>query len=94
MYEKKVTFILYLIKKKHNLSKSSRSYKFADAFLPRKSKYSDNPGWPGLFSFANLTSWINTKAVLANAGENGTTYPDFVPFDVDELRSHVDIYVL
>ena len=83
-----------VFKKKHNLSKLSRSYEFADAFLPRKSKYSDHPGRPGSFSFANLTSWTNTKAVLANAGENGTTYPDFVPFDVDELRSHVGLYVL
>ena len=81
-------------KTKHKLSKSSRSYEFADTMLPLQSKYSPDGSTARGFSFANLTSWTNTKAILANAGPNGITYRDFVPFDVEELRSHFGIYVL
>ena len=42
----------------------------------------------------NLMSWTNSKAMLANTGENGITYKDFTPFNADELRCHVGIYVL
>ena len=81
-------------KNKHKLSKASRSYEFADTMLPLQSKYSTDGSTARGFSFANLTSWANTKAIIANAGPDGVTYRDFFPFDVEELRSHVGIYVL
>ena len=72
----------------------SRCYNFADAMVPPVSKYNSNGGKAGGFSFAQLTSWLNSKAMLANAGAGGVCYPDFVPFNVDETRCHVRIYVL
>ena len=68
--------------------------RFADVMLPRVSKYNSNGGKPGGFLFAHLTTWLNSKAMLANAGPSGVCYPDFVPFEVDETRYHVGIYVL
>ena len=43
-------------KTKHKLSKSSRSYEFADTMLPLQSKYSPDGSTARGFSFANLTS--------------------------------------
>ena len=62
--------------------------------VPKVLKYTDNGGKAGGFSFANLTLWLNNKSMLANAGISGVCYPDFVPFNVDETRCHVGIYVL
>ena len=80
--------------KKHKLSKMSRPHEFADAFIPFKSKYSSYENTAGGFSFLNLTKWTNTKAMNADAGKDGSTYKDFVPFSVRELRSHFGLYVL
>ncbi|OEU12697.1 hypothetical protein FRACYDRAFT_243954 [Fragilariopsis cylindrus CCMP1102] len=80
--------------KKHKLTKMSRPHEFADAFIPFKSKYSSYENTAGGFSFLNLTKWTNTKAMNADAGKDGSTYKDFVPFSVRELRSHFGLYVL
>ena len=59
---------------KHKLSKTSRCYDFSDAMVPLVSKYNSNGGKAGGFLFAQLTTWLNSKAMLANAGEGGVCY--------------------
>ena len=34
------------------------------------------------------------KAMIANAGQEGEIYPDFVPFTPIELRKHIGLYFL
>ena len=79
---------------KHKLTQKSRPHEFAEAFIPLRSKYSPNENKAGGFSFHNLTKWTNTKAINADAGRDGTTYKDFLPFNVQELRSHFGVYLL
>ena len=45
-------------------------------------------------TLSDWTTFTNMKAMLSNAGEGGTIYPDFVPFTVDELMKHIGIYFL
>ena len=85
-------YVCLVFKKKHKLSKTSHPHEFAEAFLPRNQTIYKNK--EASFPFVNLTSWTNSKAMLANTGENGITYKDFTPFNADELRCHVGIYVL
>ena len=42
----------------------------------------------------NLTSWTNTKAMIANAGKRGGRYKRFVNFNKDELMQHLSLYLL
>ena len=79
---------------KHKLTKKSKPHEFAKAFISLQSKYSPHENMARGFSFHNLTKWTNTKAINADAGRDGTTYKDFVPFNVQELRSHFGVYVL
>jgi hypothetical protein len=74
---------------KHKLSVHSDPVEYADAFFP----WTENPYSPGLLSMAQLTTFTDLKAKLANAGPGGVCYPDWVDFTVDELRQHIGLYV-
>ena len=42
----------------------------------------------------DMTSWINVKAMIANAGKRGGKYADFIDFTKCELMSHLSLYLL
>lgn len=66
---------------KNNLNCESSPIQWFEAFLPN-------------FLIENWTSYINTKALLANAGQAGKMYPDFKPFTCDELKKHIRVVLL
>ena len=73
--------------KKHNLSPTSRPVDFFEAFVPEE-------------VLDEWTWFTNTKAIMENAGKLGRgkkkkkIYPDFVPFDVRELKQHIGVRIL
>lgn len=75
--------------RKHHLTKHSDPVEFMDAFFPIQNPYDANA-----FSFAQITTYTNLKASVANAGKGGTCYQDFKPFTVKEIRQHLGLYVL
>ena len=76
------------VKRKYNLSSSSKPWDFAEVFLPFKENKKDDEH----FSFQLMTRWTNMKAVQSSAGS--MTYKDWKPFTERELRQHFGLYVL
>lgn len=50
-----------------------------------------NAPYPSLFHQWN--AWTNVNAILGNVGLGGI-YPNFTPFSVDEIKSHLALYIL
>lgn len=76
--------------RKHHLSKHSDPVEFFEAFFP----WGDNPYGKSKFSIAQLTTYTNLKATLANAGPEGTCYKDFTrPFTPKEIRQYLGLYI-
>ena len=66
---------------KHNLNSNSRP---VDWFAP----------WVPMQLTGEWSPITNTKALLANAGQEGFPYPDFKTFKVKELRQHIGVVML
>ena len=66
---------------KNKLSATSHPSDWFGSFLPTKL----TNDW---------TSYTNTKAMMANAGQPGQPYADFKPFTCKELRQHIGVYIL
>ena len=65
--------------RKHGLDCDSLPHEWFEVFLPK--------------TLTSLwTTYTNTKALLANAGQKGEIYPDFKPFTPTELRKHIGVY--
>ena len=65
----------------HNLSANSTPLDFLNAFCP----VSLTDTW---------TTYTNNKVILANAGQPGRPYPDWTPFQADELRKYIAVRIL
>ena len=78
---------------KHNLTKDSLPFEFADAFFPMyDNKERDDNGDP-MLSMEYLARNTNMRANLAFAGE--ATYDDWSgPFSIKEMRQHLGLYVM
>ena len=66
---------------KNKLDINSHPSKWFEAFLPNN-------------VVDTWTSYTNTKAMMSNAGEEGKSYPDFIPFTCAELRKHIGLFML
>ena len=42
----------------------------------------------------DMTTWLNVKAMIANAGKRGGKYADFTDFTKFELMSRLSLYLL
>ena len=74
---------------RHSLSKHSDPVEFANAFLPWQSNvYGDK-----FLSMDRITLHTNMKAQLANAGREGSCYPDYTPFSVKEVRQFLGLQI-
>ena len=60
-------------------------------FFPRNR---DKNTHPKTVTIDELTSWTNTKAMIANAGKRGGKYNRFVDFSKAELMQHLSLYLL
>ena len=49
---------------------------------------------PKSVTMDDMTAWINVKAMIANAGNWGGKYADFIDFTKCELMSHLSLYML
>ncbi|CAB9519576.1 unknown protein [Seminavis robusta] len=76
--------------RKNKLTQYSDPVEYANAFLPWDENLHD-PKW---LSISKLTTFTNMKAQLSNAGDGGTCYRDFKPFNVKEIRQFLGLYVL
>ena len=78
---------------RNGLTISSHPADFVAAFLPlNRNKYSNRHQQQP--SFVLFTKWTNMKAMLAGAGSGGVLYPTWQPFAVEEIRSHLGLYIL
>ena len=78
--------------KKHNLSVDSQPEDFMETLFP----FEENPyntASKKYLSFKQITQWTNLKATLAGAGPDGTSYKNFRPFSVKEVRQHIGLYI-
>ena len=66
---------------KHGLDTSSSPVDWLEPFLPT-------------LLWGQWTSYSNRKALLANAGNPGFSYPDFTGFTVAQLKQFVGLYIL
>lgn len=48
----------------------------------------------GTFTVGDWCKFTNLKAMLSNAGKDGTIYKDFVPFTVHEIMKHIGVYFI
>ena len=60
-----------------------------DDFMPIEKKRQD---LPQVVSVAQLTTWMNKKSVLYNAGDGRVQYPSFEAFLVDYTMQHIGVY--
>ena len=73
--------------KDNNLNEQSRPIDFFEAFLTKE-------------ILDDWTSYTNTRAIMEGAGKIGRKkkknriYPDFVPFDIEELKQHIGVRIL
>ena len=49
---------------------------------------------PDAVTLQDMTKWTNAKAMLACAGDKGASYSNFQYFSIDEIRSHLGLYLL
>ena len=67
--------------RENNLDPTSLPHEWFEAFLTSRMTSS----W---------TSYTNTKSLMQNAGVEGEIYPDFKPFNPEELRKHLGVYIV
>jgi hypothetical protein len=79
---------------KHKLSSQSHPAEILDIFVPfHNNKY--NKTNKGEFPYIEAwTKYTNAKAILANAGQPGMSYPKFKPYSMSEICQHVGAYIL
>ena len=78
--------------KKFKLTAESRPEDYAEIVLPFNKNVQS--GKKEMLSFCQMKNWTNCKASLADAGRDGTCYPDFKEFSTHEIRQHLGLYVL
>jgi hypothetical protein len=76
--------------KNNNLTVESHPVDFVHGFFPVAGNRHLGKEY---ISIEQITKWTNLKATLAGAGPGGTTYTDFKPFTVKEIRRHLGLYV-
>ena len=77
--------------KKYGITSASKSEDYADILLPL-----DRHDWIGKewLSFHQIARWTNLKAELAGDGPDGMCHNDFKCFTHNEIREHLELYVL
>ena len=48
---------------------------------------------PKAVTMDDMTSWLNVKAMIANAGKRGGKYADFTDLTKCEIMSHLSLYL-
>ena len=76
---------------KAGLDFESHPAEWFELFLPFNRKKNMDPK---AITFEEFTAWLNTKAMMANAGSRGGRYKNFVDFKMNECRSHLALYLL
>jgi len=76
---------------KHGLTEFSKPSDWFEVPLPLK-KNKDGPRSMVLIS--DWTSYLNTHAILSNAGHKNHIYPDFTPFSPQEVKQFIGLYIL
>ena len=74
---------------KHKLSTESPPTAWLDALMRIDG---DGNNYPETI-ISKWTSWTNAKAILANVGLGGN-YANFEPFNTNEIKKHIGIYIL
>jgi hypothetical protein len=77
----------------HKIGLESHPAEWFEPWLPFQ-RTKTNAGDKKLVTIQDLTTWSNTKALLANAGGGGGPYANFKPFSMKEVRSHLGLYLL
>ena len=70
---------------KHDLSVDSQQKDYMEILFP----FAENPyitTSTEYLSFKQIMTWTNLKATLAGAGPDGTSYQNFRPFSIKEVR--------
>jgi hypothetical protein len=75
----------------HGLTEFSKPSDWFEVPLPLK-KNKDGPRSMVLIS--DWTSYLNTHAILSNAGHKNHIYPDFTPFSPQEVKQFIGLYIL
>ena len=76
---------------KKGIDLNSHPATWFDIFFPKKR---DRRTHPKAVTMDELTAWLNTKAVILNAGPGGGKYKNFKIFSSSELMSHLSLYLL
>jgi len=76
---------------KQGLTEFSKPSDWFEALLPLK-KDKDSPR--GMVSISDWTSYLNTRAIISNAGNPSHIYPDFTPFSPQEVKQFIGLYIL
>ena len=66
----------------HNIGLETHPADWFEPWLPFQRKRSTDKK---VVTIEDLTTWTNTKALLANAGSGGGQYANFKPFDMKEV---------
>ena len=74
----------------NGIDKDSHPADWFNLFFPMDR---DKNTHPKTVTIDELTSWTNTKAMIANAGRRGGRYGRFVDFSKVELMKHLSIYL-
>ena len=69
----------------------SHPFEWFNLFSPLKRV---NDTHPKAVTMDDMTTWLNVKAMIANAGKRGGKYSDFIDFTKCELMSHLSLYLL
>ena len=73
------------------LTEYSKPSDWFEALLPLKKK-KDGPR--SMVSISDWTTYLNTRAILSNAGNPNHIYPDFTPFSPQEVKQFIGLYIL
>lgn len=75
----------------HHLDENSSPCDWFNSFLPVLKKHRSPTTQ---VTIEQITTWTNQRGYLSNAGEGGGNYVNWKPFSVEEMMSHLGVYLL
>ena len=75
----------------NNVGLDSHPADWFEIFFPKKRERQTHPK---AVTMDEYTAWLNTKALMLNAGDGGGKYKNFKNFSSTELMAHLSLYLL